>query len=290
MKTKMKNKIKKITATVLAAICCGGLSAQPASVELRIMHTNDTHSCVVPVSPHYSDTAQADKGGFIRRAAIVRDWRAEDKDLLLFDSGDFSQGSAYYNLYKGEVEISLMNEMKYDAAAIGNHEFDFGLDNMARIFRMAEFPIVCANYDVKGTVLEGLVKPYAVLERKGVRVGVFGLGTRLEGMVAADNYKGITYEDPVTAANRVAARLKKEEHCDLIVCLSHLGWDIDGTDDTEVVPLLHDVDVVLGGHSHTYFEHPVVLKDADGRNVYCNQMGKNGRYVGTLVLEMTGTE
>lgn len=284
------NRMKTIFAVVLAVMCCGRISAQSAGVELRIVHTNDTHSCVVPISPNFSDTAQADKGGFIRRAALVRDWRAEDKDLLLFDSGDFSQGSAYYNLYKGEVEVSLMNEMQYDAATIGNHEFDFGLDNMARIFRMAKFPIVCANYDVKGTVLEGLVKPYVVLERKGVKIGVFGLGTRLEGMVAADNYKGVTYEDPATAANRVAALLKTEEHCDLVVCLSHLGWDIDGTDDTDVVPLLHNVDVVLGGHSHTYFERPVVLKDADGKNVYCNQMGKNGRYVGTLVLEMTGTE
>lgn len=284
------NAMKTIFIAVLAAVGCGTLSAQDGTVELCIVHTNDTHSCVVPVSPNYSDTAQADKGGFIRRAALVRDWRAADKDMLLFDSGDFSQGSAYYNIYKGEVEVSLMNEMRYDAATIGNHEFDFGLDNMARIYRMAQFPIVCANYDVKGTVLEGLVKPYVVLERKGVRIGVFGLGTQLEGMVAADNYKGVTYEDPVTAANRVTDLLKNKEHCDLIVCLSHLGWNIEGTDDTELVPGSHHIDLVLGGHSHTYFEHPVVLKDADGRNVYCNQMGKNGRYVGTLVLEMDPVE
>lgn len=283
-------KMKMMMAGLLAVICSGCMSAQSGNVELLIVHTNDTHSCVVPISPNYSDTAQADKGGFIRRAALVRDWRMEDKDLLLFDSGDFSQGSAYYNLYKGEVEVSLMNEMKYDAATIGNHEFDFGLDNMARIFRMAKFPIVCANYDVTGTVLEGLVKPYVVLERKGLKIGVFGLGTQLEGMVAADNYKGVVYEDPATAANRVAAHLKQEEHCDLVVCLSHLGWNIDGIDDTKVVPLLHHVDVVLGGHSHTYFEHPVVLQDADGKNVYCNQMGKNGRFVGTLVLDMAPVE
>ncbi len=284
------NAMKTIFIAVLAAVGCGTLSAQDGTVELRIVHTNDTHSCVVSVSPNYSDTAQADKGGFIRRAALVRDWRAADKDMLLFDSGDFSQGSAYYNIYKGEVEVSLMNEMRYDAATIGNHEFDFGLDNMARIYRMAQFPIVCANYDVKGTVLEGLVKPYVVLERKGVRIGVFGLGTQLEGMVATDNYKGVTFEDPVTAANRVTDLLKNKEHCDLIVCLSHLGWNIEGTDDTELVPGSHHIDLVLGGHSHTYFEHPVVLKDADGRNVYCNQMGKNGRYVGTLVLEMDPVE
>lgn len=184
------------------------VAAQDGEVELRIVHTNDTHSCVMPVNPNSSDTALADKGGFVRRAALVRDLRAEDPDLLLFDSGDFSQGSAYYNLYKGDVEVKLMNEMRYDAATIGNHEFDFGLDNMARIFREATFPIVCANYHFEGTVLEGLVRPYVILERKGVKVGVFGLGTQLEGMVASENYKGVTYEDPVTAANRVADELK----------------------------------------------------------------------------------
>ena len=280
----MKTTIKMLFCLLLTA---GGASAQDGGrVQLRLAHTNDTHSCVMPVSANFSDTAQADKGGFVRRAALVREWRREDPDLLLFDSGDFSQGSAYYNLYKGEVEVSLMNEMRYDAATIGNHEFDFGLDNMARIFRMARFPIVCSNYNVTGTVLDGLVRPYVVLERKGVRIGVLGLGTQLAGMVAADNYKGVTYEDPVEAANRTAALLRNEEHCDLVVCLSHLGWDIDGTDDTEVVPQLHGVDVVLGGHSHTYFERPEVLRDADGREVYCNQMGKNGRYVGLLVLDM----
>lgn len=279
--------MKRIILLVLGSLAVpGGLAAAEDGVELQIVHTNDTHSCVMPVNPNSSDTALADKGGFVRRAALVRDLRADDPDLLLFDCGDFSQGSAYYNLYKGEVEVKLMNVMCYDAATIGNHEFDFGLDNMARIFRMAEFPVVCANYHVEGTVLEGLVKPYVVLERKGVRIGVFGLGTQLEGMVASENYEGITYEDPVAAANRVAGELRDKEHCDLVVCLSHLGWDISGTDDTELVPATHGIDIVLGGHSHTYFEHPEVLRNADGKAVYCNQMGKYGRYVGSLWLEM----
>ena len=115
---------------------------------------------------------------------------------------------------------------------------------------------------------------------------MFGLGTQLEGMVASDNYKGVTYEDPVSAANRVATLLKEKEHCDLVVCLSHLGWDIDGVDDTEVVPATHHIDVMLGGHSHTLFEKPLVLKNAAGKNVYCNQMGKHGRYVGMLLVDM----
>lgn len=281
--------LERLRAWALAAVC--GLMAtvcpaQEGGVELRIAHTNDTHSCVMPVSPHSTDTALADKGGMVRRAALVRDLRAEDPSLLLFDCGDFSQGSAYYNLYKGEVEVRLMNTMRYDAATIGNHEFDFGMENMARIFRMADFPIVCANYHFEGTVLEGVVKPYVVLERKGLRIGVFGLGTQLEGMVASDNYKGVVFEDPVAAANRVTAVLRNEEHCDLVVCLSHLGWDIEGVDDTEVIPASHGIDLVLGGHSHSYFEHPEVMKDADGKDVYCNQMGKHGRYVGLLELDM----
>ena len=277
---------KYILTALLIGSACGMSATGENEVELRIVHTNDTHSCVMPVSPHSSDTALADKGGFVRRAALVRDLRAEDNSLLLFDSGDFSQGSAYYNLYKGEVEVKLMNEMRYDAATIGNHEFDFGLENMARIFRMAGFPIVCANYHVEGTVLEGLVKPYVILERKGVKIGVFGLGTQLEGMVASENYAGVVYEDPITAANRVADILKHREHCDLVVCLSHLGWQIDGIDDSEVIPATRDIDIVLGGHSHTYMEHPEVVKNADGEYVYCNQMGKHGRYVGELSLQM----
>lgn len=279
-------KTKYILTALLIGSACGMSATGENEVELRIVHTNDTHSCVMPVSPHSSDTALADKGGFVRRAALVRDLRAEDNSLLLFDSGDFSQGSAYYNLYKGEVEVKLMNEMRYDAATIGNHEFDFGLENMARIFRMAGFPIVCANYHVEGTVLEGLVKPYVILERKGVKIGVFGLGTQLEGMVASENYAGVIYEDPITAANRVADILKHREHCDLVVCLSHLGWQIDGIDDSEVIPSTRDIDIVLGGHSHTYMEHPEVVKNADGEYVYCNQMGKHGRYVGELSLQM----
>lgn len=283
-------KTKYILTALLIGSACGMSATGENEVELRIVHTNDTHSCVMPVSPHSSDTALADKGGFVRRAALVRDLRAEDNSLLLFDSGDFSQGSAYYNLYKGEVEVKLMNEMRYDAATIGNHEFDFGLENMARIFRMAGFPIVCANYHVEGTILEGLVKPYVILERKGVKIGVFGLGTQLEGMVASENYAGVIYEDPITAANRVADILKNREHCDLVVCLSHLGWQIDGIDDSEVIPATRDIDIVLGGHSHTYMERPEVAKNADGEYVYCNQMGKYGRYVGELSLQMIPVE
>lgn len=263
------------------------LKAQDAVPHIQVVHTNDTHSCVMPVNPNFSDTAQADKGGFVRRVALVKELRRKDPEMLLFDSGDFSQGSAYYNLYKGEVEVKLMNEMRYDAATLGNHEFDFGLENLKRILQMADFPFVCANYGFEGTVLEGMVKPYVVLNRKGLKVGVFGLGPKMEGLVSAENCKGVTYEDPIQAANRVAAHLKQTEHCDLVVCLSHLGWNIAGTDDAELIPATRNIDLVLGGHSHSYFEHPKMVKNAEGKEVVCNQMGKNGRYVGTLRLSFS---
>lgn len=277
--------VKEIGRSLLAVLSLV-VSVEAGAQDLWIVHTNDTHSCVMPVNPLSSDTAQADKGGFLRRASFVRQMREEHPHLLLFDSGDFSQGSAYYNLYKGEVEVSLMNEMKYDAATIGNHEFDFGMDNMKRIFTMARFPIVCANYDFSGTVLEEIVKPYVVLEREGLRIGVFGLSPQMDGLVSAENYKGVKFEDPVSAAERVVGLLRGKEHCDVVICLSHLGWDIEGVDDVEVIPATRDIDVVLGGHSHSYFEHPEIVKNADGKDVICNQMGKNGRYVGVLHLHV----
>lgn len=282
---KIMMNVKEIGRSLLAILSLV-ISVEAGAQDLWIVHTNDTHSCVMPINPLSSDTAQADKGGFLRRASFVRQMREEHPHLLLFDSGDFSQGSAYYNLYKGEVEVSLMNEMKYDAATIGNHEFDFGMDNMKRIYSMAQFPIVCANYDFSGTVLEGLVKPYVILEREGLRIGVFGLSPQMDGLVSAENYKGVKFEDPVSAAERVVGLLRGQEYCDVVICLSHLGWDIEGIDDVEVIPATRDIDVVLGGHSHTYFEHPEIVKNADGKDVICNQMGKNGRYVGVLHLHV----
>ena len=282
---KIMMNVKEIGRSLLAILSLV-ISVEAGAQDLWIVHTNDTHSCVMPINPLSSDTAQADKGGFLRRASFVRQMREEHPHLLLFDSGDFSQGSAYYNLYKGEVEVSLMNEMKYDAATIGNHEFDFGMDNMKRIYSMAQFPIVCANYDFSGTVLEGLVKPYVILEREGLRIGVFGLSPQMDGLVSAENYKGVKFEDPVSAAERVVGLLRGQEHCDVVICLSHLGWDIEGIDDVEMIPATRDIDVVLGGHSHTYFEHPEIVKNADGKDVICNQMGKNGRYVGVLHLHV----
>ena len=261
----------------------GGRGVSPDK-SLLILHTNDTHSCIEPLNPNLSDKTQADKGGYLRRASFVREMRKREPDLLLLDCGDFSQGSTYYSLYHGDVEVGLMNLMGYDAATIGNHEFDFGVENMARIFRMAKFPIVCCNYDFTGTACEGLVKPYTIIERSGLKIGILGVSPKLEGLVAAATCQGVTFTDPIKAAQPVADYLRKEEHCDLVICLSHLGWKVDGVSDDEFIEGTRNIDVVLGGHSHTYFTRPEVLQNLDGQNVPNHQMGKNGQFIGLLEL------
>ena len=178
--------------------------------QLVILHTNDTHSTIYPLNPNLADTALAGRGGFLRRIAMLKEERQKHPDLLLFDSGDFCQGSPYFTMYKGDVEVGLMNRMGYDAGAIGNHEFDFGLENMARLFRNLNFPIVCSNYDFTGTVAEGVVKDYIILKRNGLKIGVFGLSPKLDGLVAADNCQGVKFLDPIAEAKRVVAILKKK--------------------------------------------------------------------------------
>ncbi|MCR5314079.1 MAG: metallophosphatase [Bacteroidaceae bacterium] len=251
-----------------------------------MVHTNDTHSCIEKINPNLSDTTLAGKGGFLRRTAAIENFRKEDPELLLFDSGDFSQGSAYYNLFKGEVEIKLMNMMKYDAGTIGNHEFDFGLDNMARIFEMANFPILCCNYDFSNTPVEKFVKPYTIINRKGVKIGVTAVCTVLDGLVSKANSGDTKFLDPIENANKIADFLKNEEKCDIVVCLSHLGWGVETINDEQFIKGTKNIDIVLGGHSHTYFSEPKYIKNSIGKDVLCNQMGKSGRFVGTLKVEM----
>ena len=278
--------MKRFFLTIILAVTLLA-GAQAKGKQLVILHTNDTHSCIFPLNKHLADTMLAGRGGFIRRAEMVCRERGKHPDLLLFDSGDFSQGSPYYSLYKGDVEVGLMNLMRYDAATIGNHEFDFGVENMARLFKKADFPIVCANYDFTGTALEGIVKPYVVLKRGGLKVGVFGLSPQLDGLVMAETCAGVKYNDPVKAANDVAKLLKEQEKCDIVVCLSHLGWDIIGIDDTELMPQTRNIDIVLGGHSHSYFNEMEYVKDLDGREIPNDQNGKHGIYVGKITVDFS---
>lgn len=277
--------MKKIYVFLFACLLSSMLYAQGGK-ELYILHTNDTHSRIEPYASTFPDTLVAGKAGFLRRAALIKQQRKEHKNLLLFDCGDFSQGSPYYNLFKGEVEIKLMNAMGYDAGTIGNYEFDFGLENMARLFKMAKFPIVCANYDVQGTVLEGLVKEYVVLKREGVRIGVFGLGPKQSGLVAHSCSGDVKFEDPIAEAQRVADVLKEQEACDLVICLSHLGWEGKPYSDVELIKHTRHIDIVLGGHSHSFFDAPKYYKNLDGMDIPLQQMGKHAAFVGKMVVKM----
>ena len=275
------NRYIAIAAAVLTIACASAQDKQ-----LVILHTNDTHSTIMPLNPNLADKNVAGRGGFIRRLEFLKEQRAEHPDLLYFDSGDFSQGSSYYTLFKGDVEVGLMNQMGIDAATIGNHEFDYGLDNMARLFKMANFPIVCANYDFTGTVLEGIVKPYIILKRNGVKIGVFGLAPQLDGLVEKHNCEGITYLDPVAKALEVATLLKEKKKCDIVICVSHLGWKTDLDDDVEMIKGSRYIDLVLGGHSHTYFTELKYVTNLDGQQVPVDQNGKHGAWIGKITVNL----
>ena len=279
----MKIKDIKVILFVLALLLPTlSVSAQK---HLTILHTNDTHSCIMPLSVHLADTLQAGRGGFLRRIAMLKEERRKDPGLLLFDSGDFCQGSPYYTLFKGDVESGLMNMMHYDAGTIGNHEFDFGLENMARVFKRLNFPIVCANYRFHEYGLDKIVKPYVIIKRNGLKIGVFGLSPRLDGLVDHKNYRSTEYLDPVKTAQETADLLKKK-HCELVVCISHLGWEEKGMGDQEVISHTRGIDLVLGGHSHTYFRQLRYVDNLDGKPVPDDQNGKSGIYIGKMKITL----
>ena len=255
--------------------------------QLVILHTNDTHSQILPVNTQLPDTMKAGRGGFLRRIAMLKEERKKNPNLLYFDSGDFFQGSAYFTMFKGEVEVGLMNLMGIDAATIGNHEFDNGLENMAAVFRKAKFPIVCANYDFTGTPVDGLVKPYVIIKREGVKIGVFGLSPKMKGLVSDKNCVGVKYLDPARVALETATMLKEKEKCDMVICISHLGWNSNrGEDDKYMIQGSRNIDLVLGGHTHTYFRQLEYENNMDGRPVPVDQNGKAACFIGRLVVDL----
>lgn len=285
IKKQIQMKIKDIKVILFVLALLLPTLSVSAQKHLTILHTNDTHSCVMPLSVHLADTLQAGRGGFLRRIAMLKEERRKDPGLLLFDSGDFCQGSPYYTLFKGDVESGLMNMMHYDAGTIGNHEFDFGLENMARVFKRLNFPIVCANYRFHEYGLDKIVKPYVILKRNGLKIGVFGLSPRLDGLVDHKNYRSTEYLDPVKTAQETADLLKTK-HCDLVVCISHLGWEEKGMGDQEVISRTRGIDLVLGGHSHTYFRQLRYVDNLDGKPVPDDQNGKSGIYIGKMKITL----
>lgn len=255
--------------------------------KLTILHTNDTHSRIEAVDAN--DAKYAGMGGVVSRKAYIESVRKAEKNVLVFDAGDFSQGTPFYNVFKGEVEIECMNRLGYNAGTIGNHEFDYGLDNLKELIEEADFPFVCTNYDFSKTDLKKLVKPYVIIKLDGIKVGVIGLGTNPEGLIQLKNYKGMEFVEPYAIAEKTASFLKKRKKCDIVVCLSHLGLDcgaLNGYCDHELAAQTKNIDVILGGHSHTYLEKPEYVENADGKEVIIMQNGKNGVFVGRIDINL----
>ena len=255
--------------------------------KLTILHTNDTHSRIETVDAN--DAKYAGMGGVVSRKAYIESVRKAEKNVLVFDAGDFSQGTPFYNVFKGEVEIECMNRLGYNAGTIGNHEFDYGLDNLKELIEEADFPFVCTNYDFSKTDLKKLVKPYIIIKLDGIKVGVIGLGTNPEGLIQLKNYKGMEFVEPYAIAEKTASFLKKRKKCDIVVCLSHLGLDcgaLNGYCDHELAAQTKNIDVILGGHSHTYLEKPEYVENADGKEVIIMQNGKNGVFVGRIDINL----
>ena len=251
-------------------------------MRLVILHHNDTHSQIDPVDNNASQNAGL--GGILRQAAYIDSVRGENPNLLLFHSGDFVQGTPYFNLFGGTADVACMNFLHYDAVCLGNHEFDNGMEKLAVMLRSAHFPVVVSNIDVEDTPLKGLVKPYLVLQREDVKIGILGLMVNPENLIAEANYQGMVYFDPIKKADEIAQFLKEKEKCDLIICLSHLGY-IPGDktiDDSQLAQNSHNIDIILGGHSHTLFRFPDRCLDLDGKAVLINQVGKQGAYMGHL--------
>ena len=278
--------MKRIHLIIYIVLLSALTAVAKGKKQLVILHTNDTHSTILPLNVNLDNKDLAGRGGFLRRINMLKEQRQQHPGLLLFDSGDFSQGSGYYTLFKGEVEVGLMNQMHYDAVTIGNHEFDFGLDNMAKLFRQANFPVVCSNYDVTGTVLEGLVKPYIIIKRNSVKIGVFALCPPLKGLVFDGNCEGIAYLDPAETAQKYIDLLRKQEKCDLVICLSHLGWAASEYTDEQFVSLTEGCDLVLGGHTHTYMPTLEYTPDKNGKQIPVDQNGKHGAFIGKLILNL----
>ena len=254
-------------------------------MKLVILHTNDTHSQVEPTDK--SSLKTSDMGGYARRMGLISRIREQEKNVLLVDAGDYSQGTPYFNFFNGRIEIDAMNRMKYDAGTLGNHEFDNGIDTLAVVLKNAAFPMISSNYNLEKTNLYQLVKPYVVLVKAGVRIGIMALDVNPESLIFEKNYRGLIYLDPVQKANEVSALLKKKEKCDIIICLSHLGSDSTKLEvnDFEIAHKTRYIDVIIGGHSHSLIMNTDV-KNVIGKHVVVAQMGKSGMYLGRVDLEL----
>lgn len=252
--------------------------------QITILHTNDVHSHIDPFLD--SDPKNPNMGGVSRRASLIENIRKEQPNVLLLDAGDVFQGTPYFNYYGGELEFKLMSMMNYDLATMGNHDFDNGIDGFYAQLPNAKFDFVVANYEFKNTVLDTIIKPYKIFNKNGIKIGVFGIGIALEGLVDKKNYKEIVYQNPVETAQEMTRILKKEKKCDLIICLSHLGYkyknDENKISDLKLAAQTQDIDLIIGGHTHTFLDKPTVVNNLVGEKVLVNQVGCYGINLGRI--------
>lgn len=256
--------------------------AQSKPVKLTILHTNDWHSRIEPFP--LDGGKFAGMGGAAVRSALIQKIRKEEKNVLLLDAGDIFQGTPYFNFFEGELEYKLMSEMGYDAATLGNHDFDNGIEGIINQLQHAKFEFINCNYDFSNTLLSDKVKPYKVFTKEGIKIGVLGVGIELKGLVPDDLYGNIVYRDPVLYANKIAAELKTEKKCDLVICLSHLGFEYnsDKLSDKKMAQQTSNIDLIIGGHTHTFLPGPVTLKNAQNKDVIVNQVGWAGLQLGKI--------
>ena len=282
---KRRNFIKKTSAS-LALASVGGLtfkSCETKPKHITILHTNDTHSQIEPFDPNHHKFAN--KGGVARRASLIQKVRNENPNTLLLDAGDIFQGTPYFNYFGGEIEFKLMSLLKYDAATMGNHDFDNSIEGFHHQLPNANFDFVCANYDFKNTILNTLVKPYKIFFKDGVKIGVFGLGIELQNLVSPELFKETTYLDPIEITKDITRELKENENCDLIICLSHLGYHYKNTQkvsDLKLAAATKDIDLIIGGHTHTFLPKPTLVKNVNNETVIVNQVGAYGVNLGRI--------
>ncbi len=275
-------------AATTALVTLGGIGLQSFSTvktkQITILHTNDVHSHIDPFGPE--DGRNANQGGVARRAALIESIRKENPNTLLLDAGDIFQGTPYFNYYGGELEFKLMSMLKYDAATIGNHDYDNGIDGLYAQLPHAKFDFVSANYDFNNTILDTHVKPYKIFNKNGIKIGVFGLGIELKGLVDKNLYKETIYLNPLEIAQDMSRILKEEKHCDLVICLSHLGYYyknfIENPSDLNIARTTKNIDLIIGGHTHTFLPKPTIEKNIEGKNVLVNQVGCYGLKLGRV--------
>jgi len=279
--------IKNVTVSS-ALIGMGGLNLtsciRDTNKHITILHTNDVHSHIEPFGPKHS--TYPGLGGIARRATFIQRVREENPNTLLFDAGDIFQGTPYFNYFGGEVEFKLMSKLKYDASTIGNHDFDNGIGGLNKQLPNASFDFLISNYDFSNTTLDGKTNSYKIYHRQGLKIGVFGLGIELKGLVDPLLYKETKYLDPVGVAQDISTLLKDKEKCDLIICLSHLGYhyknDKNIISDLSLAPLTNNIDLIIGGHTHTFLKKPTIIRNRAGENMLINQVGKWGINVGQI--------